>query len=517
MDITRYDKEIRELYEDYNAYIRKMDAHAIGVMKRLLARARAMEDDALTGYCCHSLAFTSYFILEDYDAFLKYLRRAVRVLVRAGDEAELMHVFYLIAIDTINRGMYDIAYNYFMTARTCAERTHQEASVAVLDENIAHVLMQLDAFEESRAFTARSLKRLKKHREHPHYYSNVPAGYMNDGIALLEMGRYAEAKERYDETHAFAKAHEAYVPARTLFDLAIFGARLFLEMKEMRGVRRELSRLKELSAEISQIADYIESLAKLGDALIRKGHPEEAARIIALIEEKTIASDATRAQQLLADLRVDYHTATGDRKKLAAACSRQDEIYARLRAEQKNAYRYTSDLITLIGELRAEQARVQEEHDKLLAQTLTDELTSLPNRHAMDLHLEEAFDRAQKKTSLLGVAIIDVDDLKIFNDTYGHLAGDRLLRQTGRLLSEVMEEGRVFSSRYGGDEFVMIFENMETAAIRRVLGSVARKSDISLSYGVCNRVPDAKSRSWDYFTRADQALYRSKRRKQGGG
>ncbi len=89
-----------------------------------------------------------------------------------------------------------------------------------------------------------------------------------------------------------------------------------------------------------------------------------------------------------------------------------------------------------------------------------DSLTNLPNRRALDQELAEAFQVARKEGTGFAVCILDLDDFKPVNDTFGHLVGDMLLQHfSSRLLSYLREED--FLARLGGDEFVVVMKKID--------------------------------------------------------
>ena len=89
-----------------------------------------------------------------------------------------------------------------------------------------------------------------------------------------------------------------------------------------------------------------------------------------------------------------------------------------------------------------------------------DPLTGLHNRHSCDVVLASLIQRVKQKNTSFAVAMGDVDFFKYVNDTYGHQAGDETLRQLAKVISIHMEHlGFVF--RWGGEEFVLIYEDMD--------------------------------------------------------
>ncbi len=93
--------------------------------------------------------------------------------------------------------------------------------------------------------------------------------------------------------------------------------------------------------------------------------------------------------------------------------------------------------------------------EKLRQQSIRDPLTSLFNRRFMEETLDKEISRATRSGQPLGIIMMDIDYLKRFNDTYGHDAGDMMLRALGNFLQQNIRKGDV-ACRFGGDEFVLI-------------------------------------------------------------
>lgn len=99
--------------------------------------------------------------------------------------------------------------------------------------------------------------------------------------------------------------------------------------------------------------------------------------------------------------------------------------------------------------------RLEESQCQLEEMTRLDPLTGLANRRHLMEHLSRELSRAQRTGAHLTVAILDLDHFKYVNDTYGHLCGDHVLIQAGRLFAEMLREYDVVG-RYGGEEFCVI-------------------------------------------------------------
>lgn len=109
-----------------------------------------------------------------------------------------------------------------------------------------------------------------------------------------------------------------------------------------------------------------------------------------------------------------------------------------------------------LGAWLAIDARQQRLHEL----AYTDELTGAGNRRSFDRFMEEAIEGARRERRMLHLMVFDIDDFKYYNDRFGHLVGDEVLRETVKLLRSVIRRGdRVF--RIGGDEFAVVFADPE--------------------------------------------------------
>jgi diguanylate cyclase (GGDEF)-like protein len=163
---------------------------------------------------------------------------------------------------------------------------------------------------------------------------------------------------------------------------------------------------------------------------------------------------------------------------------------------------------TAIALLAHEVATVIERADMLTQLTdmaSTDALTGLPNRRAW----EKSLNRALAEDEGVALAMLDFDHFKEFNDTYGHPAGDRLLRETAAAWREELRAGD-FVARLGGDEFALLLPNCNTANALEVVERLRLRipSGQTCSAGIATHEPGSKPEA--LMTQADTALYEAK-------
>lgn len=167
---------------------------------------------------------------------------------------------------------------------------------------------------------------------------------------------------------------------------------------------------------------------------------------------------------------------------------------------------------------KKENCRKLEELTKL---TIRDDLTGLFNSRQFYSHIAQEVDRSNRYFRPLSLILMDIDNFKSLNDTYGHLSGDRVLSSTGDIIKAAIRKQDT-AYRYAGDEFTIILPETEIekalAVAERVRQAIEsethvlsnpRALKVTVSIGVVEHLTDEKIKS--FVHRADSAMYVSKR------
>jgi len=166
-------------------------------------------------------------------------------------------------------------------------------------------------------------------------------------------------------------------------------------------------------------------------------------------------------------------------------------------------------------------SRVVKYQQHLEHQTQTDSLTKLYNRRAFEKRIQEEFDRSLRYHNPFSLLILDIDNFKIINDTYGHHGGDAVLAKIAETLRDVTRKSD-FPCRYGGEEFVLILPETDIdsavqvatkvhEAIRsHTFGTSNHPFKLTVSIGVSSTSSQVYSDWRDMLKDADHALYIAK-------
>lgn len=185
-----------------------------------------------------------------------------------------------------------------------------------------------------------------------------------------------------------------------------------------------------------------------------------------------------------------------------------------IEAKQQLAITVTEHIALALANIKLRQT--------LENQSIRDPLTGLFNRRYMEESLEREIQRCDRRQQSLGIIMLDVDRFKSFNDTYGHEAGDNILKELGQFLQRYVR-GSDIACRYGGEEFTLILPEVSLEITKRRAEQIREGikhlnieyrheslGQITLSLGVAS-FPEHGITGQAVIRQADAALYRAKR------
>ena len=192
----------------------------------------------------------------------------------------------------------------------------------------------------------------------------------------------------------------------------------------------------------------------------------------------------------------------------------------KLRKETKARIEREKELLKLSQELK-------KANQKLEKMALVDGLTGISNRRLFDKTLKNELKRAKREKSILSLIMIDIDNFKEYNDTYGHQQGDECLKEVASVLDENAKRAADFAARYGGEEFAVILPDTAEDGALKIAEDIRKEiidlkmehqnspiaDHVTISLGVSS-IKAAKKIDQElinsFIEKADQALYQAK-------
>jgi len=393
-----------------------------------------------------------------------------------------------------------------------------ERAIAATLSDLGMVLTQLGAHEladEAQQRSERHLRLTAGHAELLVNGLNRLRQLLSWGLRLERAGHREQGAERFRIAQQVGRELEP-LWLRTMFNMgdqpaaeqcAVLAAALALAEPGAEHVER----LHRLSRAANFTADRIVVGIALGRCLEQQGSMTEA----------MAALTATRDGLPEASVRAEPMLQLALRRELARLQEALTPVGPHTRPIRDYATSLEAEMWTLrqarLAALRsqAEHLRLAREHGTMTAQALSDPLTGLPNRRAMDQQLRQAL---SSPTSVpCSVALVDLDGFKDVNDRYSHATGDEVLRAVATALRSALRVDDTVA-RYGGDEFVVLLPGTALDAARAALERAAQAvaglpaeigAGVTLSAGVVTA--DDQEAAGSVLARADSAMYRAKR------
>jgi diguanylate cyclase (GGDEF)-like protein len=208
-------------------------------------------------------------------------------------------------------------------------------------------------------------------------------------------------------------------------------------------------------------------------------------------------------------------------KKLTKVLNQKNELIRQNSIQiEKMVEDRTEELTGAKSELEQQLAEIYALQSSLQEQAMRDPLTDLYNRRYMDDMLKKEFARAQRKDYPITLILFDIDFFKKLNDTYGHIAGDKVLETLGRIFATHIRI-EDYAIRYGGEEFLIVLPQVPYGRsllrgnqIRQVIQQIeveynGKKMQVTVSGGVAG-YPEHGSTPQEVISNADLALYKAK-------
>ena len=250
-----------------------------------------------------------------------------------------------------------------------------------------------------------------------------------------------------------------------------------------------------------------------GLTLVRQYRANPAIRNVPIIVMSTREDPAIKSAAFTAGAN-DYLVKLPDTIELVARIRYHSRSYMNL-LQRVEAYRA----------LRQSQQQLLETNLELQRLTNSDGLTGLANRRYFDIYFSAEWNRAEREQSPLSLLMIDVDDFKLYNDTYGHLAGDIALKRVAACIGSFARRPTDLAARIGGEEFILVLpamspeqmrmqaEKLQTAVHALNIAHNTSTNDVrvTVSIGGACMVPQRDHPEAKLIEAADKALYQAKR------
>ncbi|SDB35514.1 GGDEF domain-containing protein [Eubacterium oxidoreducens] len=521
MEFIEYGSEIRKRLDAVHNNCGRNPEKMEQECQELEHLARKMQDDKLMGFVAFYRGQNAYLTNQMGDLF-RYCLEGMEYQEKAEQWEYIVLSYNLLGITSVNQGNALFAIDYYLSGLNLCEEHNLLTDAYILNMNIGALYMRFGAYEAAHQYLDRSLKLIMQDKNKERYYNDITVLYIS--LANCEMHRDNISGVNYYLKKVLSECYE-YIDNQIKIYVKTFQVQSY-EKEEKYEQRDRL--IEELTQEFPKIQinmDLYEDFYNFAQYLLTIKKYDDFEIIMHKLEEPIDQSKLIRQQMQFIQLQMDYYDAIGEEEKFNEAAKKNYKLVSRLEEEDAMTMRSIIKMRTDLELNKKQSKKMELENKKLQKQSETDSLTGMANRFYLNRYAEKIFQHCYVNKTMLGMEILDIDYFKQYNDNYGHQAGDNCIKMVAEAIKSLEKYGHIFTARYGGDEFVIIYdgygkEEMEQFAkeLKEKIIQANLKHEysqtakiVTVSQGICYDIPDDKQKIWDYLYSADKILYHVKK------
>ncbi len=524
MNFDNYEESIQVLINQVMELRVEQPEETKSICNKIISHGKKKGDSTLLGFAYYYLA-EAYFDCNEYDNFIQNLILGLEHQLEVPLVNLIAKSYNMLGINADNQGNISAAIDYYLTSLKYSCDNGLVSEAGIVNSNIGQIYKQLGDYSSAIMYLEKALIYLNKDKS-----SNLGHKIITKTViatCYLQMG---ELETAFNWFHRIERRRNQYLEeSRYPLEIYCFEIQFYNQMGEYQKRDELLDQLILLILEIPSLLDIYAEVFLLCDFLLESKRYEDLWKVLERIEKLTKHAGITNMQLRVLRYKLRYYKIQQNESEYRLACTDYVILSEQLEEENRTNAKRAIELRIDLEYVKEKQTLMQEENKLLLEKSERDPLTKLPNREKLNEYTEIAFENAYLNGTNLGVEIFDIDFFKQYNDTYGHQAGDKCLKKIAQVLHSLMEQG-IFCARYGGDEFIIIYENKTDAEILAIAEELRQKvmdlniehtnstvsPFVTISQGIRSSVPKEGNKIWDYYYIADMSMYHVKRTTKNG-
>lgn len=520
MEVRAYNREVQLLIGEIQKNRGKDPAALLAASDKLLAYGKSMKDDALIGYAYFSKGET-YYLLNDASNFYSQMLACMEPMEKVQEWGYLAIANNMLGIVSLNRGNAPFALDYFIKAISICEDYSLPDIEWMIHLNLGSLYLNIEEFQKSISHSEIAYRYILDHNDMAGYLENVTAILLGLGRAYLKLGQ----AEKFLEIKKKLKSDcMPYLSELEKIVIYCYFARVHDAIGEDQARDYWIEMVNEHTSAKMPIMDVFDDFYEYLDMLLATEKYDDFFKAYTILDELTKHTTIKNLERKLLTLKIRYYRRVGQIEEYKIASVLYFELSEFMERENSLMVSNMTVMRNSYIELTQINKKVEEENTFLQKRSETDPLTGMYNRLKLNEYSEGAFAKAIKNRTSIAVEILDIDYFKQFNDNYGHQAGDDCIKFIANSLIDMGKEEGVFTARYGGDEFVIIYEGMTMDTVEKKAEALREKiyqknmehrfslteDRVTISQGIYYGIPDENSNYFKYLQGADKMLYEVK-------
>lgn len=525
MEFNEYNESVKNWTNGILDNYRKDAELTIRYCHELIDYGEKTADSKLLGFGYYHLAMTLY-CLNDYDNIFDIVVRAIDHLEKAQSWSMLARACNILGIITSGRGNQPVAYDYYLDGLMYCKKYDLLEEQGIINVNCGALNIKVGRYKEAMDYFQKAMEYIASAPDEPSYHTRMISLYENMiNCKVLEsdftgIDQILEIVEREHLPYADAIDRLGMLISRTFY------------MHKSGQIEKRDECIRRIDGVITQdmlFMDLIEDFFVYLEVLFESEKIDEFWHLMELMEPMINNLKVTSMQMRLLGLKIRFYRKHHMGAEYLQAAGLYYELSERKELEARAMIKEVIELRANFEKVNRAKKKIEKENKLLAAQSETDSLTGMANRRKLNIQADEMFSHAFKCGHNFAIEILDVDYFKEYNDNYGHQEGDRCLIAIAGCISEVARAHGGFCARYGGDEFVVMYENISKEDAKEYVEELRRKvmeltlphrfskmlPIVTITQGMYCDVPKEENRVWDFLHVADEILYSVKTDNRG--
>jgi len=522
LDIQRYTKDIQKLIYEVETNRGRDPKIVIDACEKIEEYGEEINDSSLIGYAFFSRGET-YYLLNDVANFYSQMLSCLGYLEKSKEWNYVALANNMLGIMSLNRGNAPFALDYYIKAITICQEHNLAETEWMIHMNLGSLYLNIEEYQKSLNHTHNCLKYLEENSQVTGYIERLTSVYLGMARAYIKLESLDKVIELVKKIKQECMPHLQEMDKIVLY---CFFARLHQYLGETEARDYWIDLINSKSSSKMPIMDVFDDFYDYLEMLLQTEKYSDFFKIYSLLDELTKKTTIKNLERKLLTLKIRYFRRTEQIEEYKLSSVLYFELSEFMDKENRLMVSNMIVMRNSFMELTQINKKVEKENTFLQKRSETDSLTGLYNRLKLNEYSEEALDRAIKNKSTLAVEILDIDYFKQFNDNYGHQAGDDCIKFLANILLDMSKEEGVFTARYGGDEFVVLYEGFsKDDVIKKAMELRQRVMDanyehrfslidnkVTITQGICFGISAEGQSIYQYLQGADKMLYKVKQK-----
>lgn len=485
--------------------------------------ARKTDDVRLLGFAYYYRG-ANYYMLNDSQNMSLNIAKAIGYLDQSGQWELVGRSYNLLAIMSVNKGNPSLAVDYYLTGLNYCARYGINKIESIIEMNLGCLYLENKVFREAQHYFERAYQNYMNTPENKRSIASLIMIYSNLATCYIQCGNLEGAEDYLEKLDTECKP---YFRNMDYIYVDCMKTRYYQLSGETTLRDACIDDIRQRLSDKVLILDLFDDLYDFGGLMFDIGREDVLLELLGQLEETVEQTGIANLQRKLLSLKLKYYDQYNMETEFLQAAGRYYYLSEKIEMDNRSMVANMLYVRNSLERANEKRKKLEEVTMELVKKSETDPLTNLANRYRLSDYSEKVLEKCLADGQPLSFEILDIDYFKQYNDNYGHQAGDECVKAVANLLRG-MENEKIFCARYGGDEFVIIYNGMSEKEVfecaERLRQEVMRLNlehlysdvypTVTISQGICHSIPKDGNRNWDFLHAADTLLYQVKKKKR---